>query len=154
MKDLIMIIIALLLNIVAFGQTKDDTYKQYDFTKIDAMYQNFSNEGIVVSNTDGIQLKKGNVILFVTTDGHLGKLEIVSVNKDKSNNTTFNFIVYNDDGTVKISKNNFLLKSTYVIDFDKGSDKPINSDGDIWLQREGETTYLTPENELSMYLVP
>jgi len=153
------VIIALLLNLVAYGQTQQNSeisvYQQYDYAKIGAKYESFNTESIVVSNADGVQLKKGDVILFVTSDGNLGKLEIVAINQNESYKTTFNYTVYNNDGTVKIAQDNFELRSTWIFDFDKGSDEPISSDSDIWLEREGDnTTYFTPENELLIYLIP
>ncbi|MFK5983542.1 MAG: hypothetical protein QM499_11555 [Flavobacteriaceae bacterium] len=144
--------------LVACNSTKkidsQSVYDNYDYSKIDVLADSFKNEHVLVSNKEGIQLKLGSVILFITTDGDLGKMEIVSVNPEENYKTSFNYTVYNDDGSVKISKDNFGLRGTWVFDFDKGSDEATSYENDIWNNRVDDfETYLDTENETLMLLI-
>ena len=129
-------------------------YDKYDYSKIDALADSFKSEHILVSNKDGIQLEKGSVILFITTDGDLGKMEIVTVNPEENYKIFFNYTVYNDDGSVKTSMDNFGLRGTWTFDFDKGSDESESYENDIWNDRVDDfETYLGTENEILMLLI-
>lgn len=148
-----------LIAITACNSTKNideqSLYQKLDFKQIEAQYDNFNQERILVSNKEGIQLTKGAIILLITSDGNLGKMEIVSVNPDENYKIIFNYTIYNNDGSIKSSKDNYGLRGTWIYDFDKESDEAISSDKDIWNNREDDfTTYLYAENEVNMYLKP
>ncbi len=157
MKNIIAILIIIALT--ACNSTKkvgnQSLYQKLDYKQIDEQYDSFSQKKILVSNKEGIQLKKGAVILLITSDRKLGKMEIVSVNPDENYKITFNYTIYNNDGSIISSKDNYGLRGTWVYDFDKESDEATSSDKDIWNSREDDfTTYLYAENEVNMYLIP
>ena len=129
-------------------------YDNYDYSKIDVLADSFKSEHILVSNKEGIQLKSGSVILFITTDGDLGKMEIVSIDPEENYKISFNYTVYNNDGSVKTSMDNFGLRGTWTFDFDKGSDESESYENDIWNDRVDDfETYLGTENEILMLLI-
>ena len=158
MKNIIILLVAIALFTSCNSTKKVDNqslYQKLDFKQIDAQYDNFNQERILVSNKEGIQLKKGAIILLITSDGNMGKMEIVSVNPDENYKITFNYTIYNNDGSIKSNKDNYELKGTWIFDFDKESDEAISSDKDIWNNREDDfTTYLYTENEVNIYLIP
>ncbi len=148
-----------LIALTACNSTKNideqSLYQKLDLKQIEAQYDNFNQERILVSNKEGIQLTKGAIILLITSDGNLGKMEIVSVNPDENYKIIFNYTIYNNDGSIKSSKDKYGLRGTWIYDFDKESDEAISSDKDIWNDREDDfTTYLYTENEVNMYLIP
>jgi hypothetical protein len=152
------IILTFSIFLVACNSTKkidsQSTYNSYEYSKIEAQATNFNNEQILVSNKEGIQLKSGSVILFITTDGDFGKMEIVSVSPEENYKISFNYTVYNNDGNVKISMDNFGLRGTFPFDFDKGSDEAARYENDIFSHRIDDfKTYLSPENEILMLLI-
>jgi len=156
MKKYIFFIFSIFL--VACNSTKkidsQSVYDNYDYSTIDVLSDNFKSEHILVSNKEGTQLEAGSVILFITTDGDLGKMEIVSVNPDENYKISFNYTVYNNDGSVKITKENFGLRGTWVFDFDKGTDEAASSENDIWNNRVDDfETYLGTENEILILLI-
>jgi len=114
----------------------------------------FKSERILVSNKEGIQLETGSIILFITTDGDFGKMEIVSINPEENYKISFNYTVYNNNGSVKTSMDNFGLRGTWAFDFDKGNDEAVRYENDIWSHRiDNFKTYLSPENETLMLLI-
>jgi len=148
----------LLIFLVACNSTKkvdsQSVYDNYDYSKIEVLVDSFKSERILVSNKEGLQLEKGSVILFITTDGDLGKMEIVSVNPEENYKVSFNYTVYNNDGSVKTSMDNFGLRGTWTFDFDKGSDEAASYENDIWNNRSDDfETFLTTENEMLMLLI-
>jgi hypothetical protein len=156
MKKIIVLLSVMALT--ACNSTKkidsQSIYNNYDYSKIEVLADSFKSESIMVSNKEGIQLEKGSVILFITTDGDLGKMEIVSVNPEENYKIFFNYTVYNDDGSLKTSMDNFGLRGTWAFDFDKGSDEAASYENDIWSHRIDDfKTYLSPKNKILMLLI-
>ena len=59
---------------------------------------------IPVSNINGIVNGVGTVIVYATSDGDIGKLEILDIDKNDNHKLTIRFVTYNADGAVKVSR--------------------------------------------------
>ncbi len=91
---------------------------------------------IVLSDKNGnIVPKQGDVYVYKTSEGNLGKFEIVSVDKFNNYRTTFRYVTYNKDGSIRSQSNSLSVDGTYNIDFDNGSNQPQESNADFKLSR-------------------
>ena len=94
---------------------------------------------IVLSDKNGdVVPKQGDVYVYKTSEGNIGKFEIVNV--DKSNNycTTFRYVTYNNDGSIKSQSNNLVVEGTYGVDFDNGDGSADRQNIDFRLNRADE----------------
>ena len=98
------------------------------------------------SANKNIIAKPGDVILYKTTEGNFGKLELINVDRHNNDKTTFRYVTYNSDGSVKSQSDNFSVRGTYTFDLDNGTEEGTSSDEvDFQIQREDEqNTKLTP----------
>jgi outer membrane protein OmpA-like peptidoglycan-associated protein len=106
---------------------------------------------IPVSNPDGIVNGAGTVILFATSDGNLGKMEILDVDESDNYKLTVKYVTYNYDGSVHSQSDHFEIPGTYTCDFDKGTiENVIYSEVDLRLGRESKTNTTLYQGETSM----
>lgn len=75
---------------------------------------------IAISNNKGIVNGPGTVILYATSDGNLGKMEILNVDKNNGYKLTTRFVSYKYNGSVHSQSNNLEVEGTYTCDLDKG----------------------------------
>ncbi len=90
--------------------------------------------------------RPGDVILYKTTEGNYGKLELINVDRHSNDKTTFRYVTYNSDGSIKSQSNNFSVRGTYTFDLDNGTEEGTSDDEvDFQIQREDkQNTKLTP----------
>jgi hypothetical protein len=90
--------------------------------------------------------KPGDVILYKTSEGSFGKLELIKVDRNSNDKTTFRYVTYNDDGSIKSQSDNFSVRGTYTFDLDKGTEEgTAGEDVDFKIQREDDNnTRLIP----------
>jgi outer membrane protein OmpA-like peptidoglycan-associated protein len=75
---------------------------------------------IPISNLNGIVNGAGTVILYATSDGNLGKMEILDIDKNDGYKLTTRFVTYNYNGSVHSESNHLEIEGTYTCDLDKG----------------------------------
>jgi len=106
---------------------------------------------IPISNSDGIVNGTGTVILFATSDGNLGKMQILDVDESDNYKITVKYITYKYNGAVHSQSDHFEIPGTYTCDFDKGTiEDVIYSEVDLRLGRESKTSTTLYQGETSM----
>ncbi|SNR53204.1 OmpA family protein [Lutibacter flavus] len=89
---------------------------------------------IPISNISGIINGKGTIILYATSDGNLGKMEILNVDENDNHKLTVKYVTYNYNGSVLSKSNNLEIQGTYTCDLDKGkTENVIYSERDFHL---------------------
>jgi len=95
----------------------DELNKKAIGAKLDELPEQMN---IPISNPGGIINGAGTVILYATSDGNLGKMEILDVDKNDGYKLTTRFVTYNYDGSVHSESNHLEIEGTYTCDLDKG----------------------------------
>jgi hypothetical protein len=138
------------LSAISCKKDKDSVQKNYEaITRNDiiAREASLSTNNIVVSNSSGIELKPGSVIIFKSNLGLFGKMKINSI--DVSQNYLLNIaaVVYNADGSMKKQTGGLTIRGTYFADMDELVESLVLSNMDFKNERINNTdTNLKPEN--------
>lgn len=96
----------------------DELTKTSIATRLEALPEQIN---IPVSNNNGIVNGAGTIILYATSDGNLGKMEILDVDKNDGYKLTIRFVSYNYNGSVHSQSDNLEVEGTYTCDLDKGT---------------------------------
>jgi outer membrane protein OmpA-like peptidoglycan-associated protein len=96
---------------------------------------------IPISNNNGTVNGEGTIILYATSDGNLGKMEILDVDKNDGYKLTARFVSYDYNGSVHSESNHLEIPGTYTCDLDKGTiEDIIQSEVDFHYGRQDKTT--------------
>ena len=119
--------------------------------KIESLPDSFN---IPISNNSGIVNGVGTIILYATSDGNLGKMEILDVDKYDSYKLTVKYVTYNYNGSVFSESNNLKIEGTYTCDLDKGTTEDvIASEKDFWYKRADKNSATINPTETSILKV-
>ncbi len=111
---------------------------------------NLPNEPIQISNNQGIVNGSGTVIVYATSDGNLGKMEILDVDKNDNYKLTIKYITYKADGSIHSQSEHLEIQGTYTCDLDNGNAKDmIASEVDFRLGRQDKNTTTIYAGEIS-----
>lgn len=106
---------------------------------------------IPISNKNGIVNGTGTVIVYATSDGNIGKLEILDINKDDNYKLTVRFVSYNAKGAIESQSNKLVIPGTYTCDLDKGKiEGVIYSEQDFHFSRQDKHTSSINPGEISI----
>ena len=108
-----------------------DTITKYEIER----YRSNLNQDLII----GSYLKPGSVVIFRTASDLYGKLYILANTVDLK----FNLHVYNNTGTLKLSRKGLVIRNHYSCDLDTGKEVAISDkSADIaWYQRSGTSTW-------------
>jgi len=123
------------------------TFNQLDKKTIAAKLESLPDSfNIPISNNDGIVNGKGTVILYATTGGKFGKMEILDVDPDNNYELTVKYVTYNYNGSVYSKTNLMQIEGTYGCELDEGYSGDVDfEDAEFFLGRQGSvTTSLNP----------
>jgi hypothetical protein len=96
---------------------------------------------IPVSTNKGIVNGAGTIILYATSDGNMGKMEILDVDKNDGYKLTTRFVSYNYNGSVLRESNHLEIPGTYTCDLDKGKvGGDVQSEQDFHFGKEDSKT--------------
>ena len=90
--------------------------------KLESLPDSFN---IPISVNSKIVNDKGTVILYATSDGNLGKMEILDVDKYDNHKLTIKYVTYNYNGSIHSQSNHLEIKGTYTCDLDKGKTEDV-----------------------------
>ena len=122
-------------NINASGNS---IFNSLDRNAIDTKMNSLQSGNIEVANQSGVVLKNGTTIIYGTSDGYLGKMEVLDVDENDNYKLTIKYVTYNDNGSVHSKSDHLEIGGTYTCDLDKGKTEDlIRSEEDFWLSRSG-----------------
>ncbi len=132
----------------------DVAFDRIDKDMIGEKLEILEEEYIQISNHSGILLGKGTTVLYATTDGNLGKMKFLDVDKYDNYALTVKYVTYNYDGSVHSQSNKLKIDGTYTCDLDKGeTEDVIQSEYDFFLKREDKKSTSLRRGETSMLRV-
>lgn len=101
---------------------------------------------IPISNNNGIENGPGTIVLYATSDGNFGKMEILDVDINDGYKLTTRYVTYNYDGSVYSQSNNLEVEGTYTCDLDKGKvGGDVQSEQDFHFgKQDNKTTTIYP----------
>jgi len=102
----------------------DELDKKTIGAKLESLPDSFN---IPISANSEIVNGKGTVIVYATSDGNLGKMEILDVDKNDNHKLTIKYVTYNYNGSIHSQSNHLEIKGTYTCDLDKGKTEDIIS---------------------------
>jgi len=92
-------------------------YQKLDFNTIGGLL----DAGQVLlkqAEENGLELKKGDIIIYVTSDTNLGKFQVLNIDND---NLIIKYVNYNSIGEVINQLDKLVIKSTFSCDLDQGA---------------------------------
>ena len=92
-----------------------------------------------MSNNSGIVNGPGTVIIYATTDGNMGKMQILDIDKNDNNKLTIKYVTYNYNGSVHSQSDNLEIRGTFTCDLDSGNEGVERDKADF--RNGGETLY-------------
>jgi len=111
---------------------------------------------IDISNPTGMLNGVGTIILYATSQGNFGKMEILNIDKNDNYKLTAKYITYSPNGSVLSQANHIEVKGTYRCDLDKANTEDVtDADEDFqWGRQDETTTVMWPgQNEKSQIRV-
>ena len=95
---------------------KDRFYQSMNKDDINSYLDGQPNTLIQVQES-GFEIKEGDIIIFVTSDAHIGKLKILKVNKEA---LTIKYVTYDDYGDVFTQVSNLNIPNNFTCELDEG----------------------------------
>lgn len=93
-----------------------------------------------IDNSDGNRIPVGTVMVYRTSDNHLGKMVVVQNDGSNNNGLTINHVIYDMDESVIAEAEGEQIAGTFSYALDGSAD-------DFWLQNVTETERnVTPQN--------
>lgn len=131
-------------------------FDSLDRNAIDTKMGSLQNGNIEVANQSGVVLENGTTIIYGTSDGNLGKMEVLDVDQNDNYKLTIKYITYNNDGSVHSESDHLEIGGTYTCDLDKGrTEDLISSEEDFWLSRSGAKEAKIEQMEnTGFYVIP
>ena len=106
-----------------------------------------------IDNSDGNRIPVGAVMAYRTSDGMYGKLVVLDSNP-ANNSMTIRHETYQNDGSILISVEQFVIRGTWAYSLTLGTDQVGAWGGDLWLDNQTSTErYFTPRNGAAFTLI-
>ena len=118
------------------NSTFDQLDKKTIGVKLESLPDSFN---IPMSNNTGIVNGPGTVIIYATSDGNMGKMQILDIDKNDNNKLTIKYVTYNYNGSVHSESNNLEIRGTFTCDLDTGNEGAERDKADF--RNGGETIY-------------
>ncbi len=91
-------------------------YQKLDFNTIGGLLDT-RQDLLKQAEENGLELIKGDIIIYVTSDTNLGKLHVLNTDNEK---LTIKYVNYNSIGEIINQSGNLTVKSTFSCDLDQG----------------------------------
>ncbi len=126
-------------------------YQELDGSTIIGMIDVNAKDLKQAHHKKGIQIKEDDILLFVTTNLFVGKLQVLKI--DEEENLIIRFKLYNTNYGLETNREIFKIKSNSKLNItDASFEKELTSNTDfIW--EKGEESMLIPQNNISLFLV-
>ena len=129
-------------------------FDKLDKKTIAAKLESLPKERIQISIPSGVILDKGTIVLYATSDGKMGKMEFLDIDKKDNYKLTIKYVTYNYNGSVHSESNHLEIKGTYRCDLDKGSAENVNDQAsEFLLSRTNKTNTVMWQGEDSILRV-
>jgi len=152
-----MVIFTLCLCLAAASCTKEDDenskakdYSQINIAHIQDIDTTLSNKEFLATNASGFILKPNDVLVFKTSEGRYGKMQIIGYNLASNYDMSVKATIFNADGTTKASDVSFVVRGTWLGELDVPREalrEEFTGKADFHWNRQNDTdTNFTPAN--------
>lgn len=141
---------------VSFSTEIPVDFDDFTLDVITALEDDLSNANIPASSAAGV-LVSGKIILYKTSEGRFGKMEVVNVDIPSNYKVTLNAVTYNlTGGGIYKSNATLEVRGTFLCDLDELAEETAQSEiVDFQWDRDTSTdTYLEPFNSAKFSLQP
>ncbi|MCK5782737.1 MAG: OmpA family protein [Flavobacteriales bacterium] len=123
---------------VMFSRTNRAFTKKLNEGNIAIRTVNIDDNSSIKLSSKGYTLPSETLLIYTTSEGNNGKMEIGYVDDYDNYQTAIEYITYNKDGSIKShSDGSFIIDGTYFFDLDNGTSKNTKrEDADFQLQRQ------------------
>jgi outer membrane protein OmpA-like peptidoglycan-associated protein len=138
------------------NSSNNSIFTSLDRNAIDTKMNSLQSGNIEVANQSGVVLQNGTTLIYGTSDGYLGKMEVLDVDQNDNYKLTIRYVTYNDNGSVHSKSDHLEIGGTYTCDLDKGKTEDlISSEEDFWLNRsDDKSTTIVQRENTGFYVVP
>jgi len=130
---------------------REKLYQSFDGNKINGLLDARQDLFIQADNSNGLEIKKNDILLFVTTNTRLGKLQVLEINDN--NKLTIKFKWYYNDNSVGSNRDSFSLSNNSLVDIDAVTTKGEISKEIDFKWGNGELQTISPQNNIGIYLL-
>jgi hypothetical protein len=122
-------------------------FSQITRAHIAAKTTEMSDDYFETSNSSGVLWKEGDVYVFTTSEGRLGKFEVQSIKPLENYKLTIHVVIFNEDGSIAKEQTDVVINGTWGCDLDGAQETSSFSIMDFGWSRSTETvTYFSPAN--------
>ncbi|WP_367357726.1 hypothetical protein [Mesotoga sp.] len=126
-------------------ETYRNLFHSVTYLDIENFSVNLTTDKINISRNEKRMLLDGDILIYLTDEGRLGKMLILQLDRDQDGFMYFDFVTYDREGKISIEKQYVKLQASFIYDFDKGM---------IPEKIEGVKIWWHSLDDLEMYLVP
>lgn len=126
---------------------RDKLFKSFDGNEIGEIVDARQDLLIQAETIEGIDIKKNDILLFVTTKLNLGKMQVLNIDKNKVN---IDFTLYNGVNNIVSFRNFFSIKNNTLLNID---DVPFKTEDISQLDFKYENSKLIPQNNIGIYVL-
>jgi hypothetical protein len=106
-----------------------------------------SDDYFETSNNSGVLWQPGDVYVFTTNEGRLGKFQVKSIVPAENYKLTIHVVTFNEDGTVHAEKTGLVINGTWACDLDAAQESVSFAVVDFaWSRSTSTITYFGPMN--------
>lgn len=95
-------------------------FDSLDRKSIGDQLEGMAQTPVQIINQSGVINGKGSIILYATSHGKVGKMEILDIDKSDHYKLTVRYVTYKFNGSVHSQSDSFEIPGTYSCDLDKG----------------------------------
>ena len=130
---------------------REKLYQSIDGNKINELVDATPNLLIQADNIDGIEIKKNDILLFVTTDLRLGKSQVLDISN--KNKLTIKFKWYYNNNAVGSNRESFSIKNSSLVDIDMVNIEEETSKIVDFKWENVKHPTIIPQNNIGVYLL-
>ncbi|WP_457611404.1 hypothetical protein [Lutibacter sp.] len=130
---------------------REKLYQLLDKNKIEEILNKRSNLLKRLKNKKGIKIRKNDILLFVTTNFRLGKLQVLNI--DTKNRLNIKFKWYYNNNSEGSNRDSYTIKNNSLVDIDAvaTAEEKTEKIDFRWVKRD--KPYLFPINNVKIYLL-
>jgi hypothetical protein len=131
---------------------REQTYQSFDRNKIDEYLDSRMDILEQADNVEGIKIRTNDILLFVTTDYKLGKMQVQNI--DENNSLNIKYSLYDQTNEVSSSNKKLIVENNALLDIDNEIINETDTEMlDFKWRRINNNSNLFPQNNIGVYLL-
>ena len=130
---------------------RKQTYQSFDRNKIDEYLDSRLDILEQADNVEGIKIRTNDILLFVTTDNKLGKMQVLNI--DENNHLNIKYTLYDQTNEVSSSNKKLIVENNAFLDIDNEIINETDTKMLDFKWRINNNSNLFPQNNIGVYLL-